>query len=298
MLKRKALKIARPFITPLNAYFLKKYYKNNMELTPIESMKKILVLAPHVDDETIGLGGTILNAVSNGTEVHCIYITDGSKSVSGLSKEGLMAARKQEADKVQQILGIHTIEYFDQPDGQVTVNQQVVKKLANYIEKFDPDIIFTTTFIDCHPDHVATARILANSLEEINFNGEIWSYEINCPIDPSYINRVIDVTKQSEKKNTALSVFQSQSIDFDGFVYLSQVKRALLKNHANIKSVETFLALSPATFIQVSKRLNGEGTHFSHLFRQVNKTETLLLGVLPNRQQKHELYRKGYHFES
>jgi LmbE family N-acetylglucosaminyl deacetylase len=283
---------------PFNAYFLKKYYKNNMDLAPITSMKKILVLAPHVDDETIGLGGTILNAVSNGTEVHCIYITDGSKSVSGLSKDELMIARKKEAEKVQEILGIHTIKYFDQPDGQVAVNQQVVNKLANYIEEFNPDIIFTTTFIDCHPDHVATARILANCLEQINFTGEIWSYEINCPMDPSYINRIIDVTKQYEEKNAALSVFQSQSIDFDGFLYLSKIKRFLLKNHSNIKYVETFLALPPATFIKVSKRLNEEGNHFSHLFRQVNKTETLLIGVLPNRQQKHELYRKGYHFES
>jgi LmbE family N-acetylglucosaminyl deacetylase len=269
-----------------------------MDLASITSIKKILVLAPHVDDETIGLGGTILNAVSNGTEVHCIYITDGSQSVSGLSKEELMRTRKQEADKVQEILGIHTIKYFEQPDGKVTVNQQVVNKLAKYIKEFNPDLIFTTTFIDCHPDHVATARILANSLELINYTGEIWSYEINCPMDPSYINRIVDITKHYEKKNAALSVFKSQSIDFDGFVYLSKIKRFLLKEHSNIKNVETFLSLTPETFITASKRLQGEGTHFSHLFRQVNKTETLLLGVLPNRQQKHELYRKGYHFES
>ncbi|MFC0187336.1 PIG-L deacetylase family protein [Fictibacillus aquaticus] len=293
-MKRKVLKLAKPFILPFNERLLRKYYNQNLALSTIQSWKKILVLAPHVDDETIGLGGTILKAVQNGTEVHCLYITNGAKSVSGMSAEELMAARKNEAEQVKSVLGMKTVGYLDQPDGEVKVTDEVVRMLQEQISRIKPDVIFTTTLIDCHPDHVATARILAETLKHTSYTGEVWSYEINCPMDPEYINRVVDITPYKEKKDEALKIFRSQSIDFDGFVYLSHIKPELLGLKSGVQYAESFIALSPKEFIAAADRLMDEGDDHSHLFRQVNKTETLLLGILPKRQRKQELYRKGY----
>ncbi|WP_252312079.1 PIG-L deacetylase family protein [Sinobaca sp. H24] len=42
-------------------------------------------MVPHVDDETIGLGGTIRAHVENNSSVHVVLVTDGSKSVSDLT---------------------------------------------------------------------------------------------------------------------------------------------------------------------------------------------------------------------
>jgi len=43
-------------------------------------MKKILVIAPHPDDETIGCGGTILRHIKNGDKVSCIFVTKLKKN--------------------------------------------------------------------------------------------------------------------------------------------------------------------------------------------------------------------------
>ena len=37
-----------------------------------------LVLTPHMDDEVIGMGGTIANLVKSGYQVVVVYLTDGA----------------------------------------------------------------------------------------------------------------------------------------------------------------------------------------------------------------------------
>ena len=38
--------------------------------------KKVLVIAVHPDDETLGAGGTLLKHKAKGDEIHCIFCTD------------------------------------------------------------------------------------------------------------------------------------------------------------------------------------------------------------------------------
>ena len=39
-------------------------------------MKKVIIISPHPDDETIGCGGTLLKHISNGDQVSWIIVTD------------------------------------------------------------------------------------------------------------------------------------------------------------------------------------------------------------------------------
>ncbi|KHF39599.1 PIG-L deacetylase family protein [Halalkalibacter okhensis] len=288
-MKRTILKLARPIVLPLNEWFLSKYYKRQLPLTEIKA-ERILVLAPHVDDETIGLGGTILSLAEQGKDVHCIYITDGAKSVSTDSKEVLIQKRRKEARQVKDILGMTSISFFDEPDGQVTVHNEFVNQLIDYVNQFQPEIIFCPTFVDCHSDHVQTGMALASALREISYEGQVWCYEINCPIDPNSLNAVVDITKYQQKKEEAIDVFQSQAIDFDGFVYLSKVKTNLLKDPKEVQFVESFLVQSFDQFSKRAETLAQKNTSYSSLFKQVNKTETLLWGVYQNREKKKQLY--------
>ena len=41
-------------------------------------MKKILVVAPHADDETLGCGGTLLKHCNQGDEIYWLIVTDMS----------------------------------------------------------------------------------------------------------------------------------------------------------------------------------------------------------------------------
>jgi LmbE family N-acetylglucosaminyl deacetylase len=46
-------------------------------LEPIKKTDRILILAPHPDDETIGCAGIIQQAVKAGADIHIIYLTNG-----------------------------------------------------------------------------------------------------------------------------------------------------------------------------------------------------------------------------
>ena len=285
------IKISSPIVLPVTRAMLKNYYKANQQPAQLTE-KRVLILAPHVDDETIGAGGTIQLHKQNGAKIHCVFLTDGAKSQSNLTLEQLMEQRKEEAKKVQQLLDIDELSFYDLPDGQVDSNPHSQQLLENTIETFKPDVIYCPTFIDCHNDHVATGRIVADVLAEMpNEQPKIRLYEINCLIPPKYINCVVDISSTFEKKLAAIEIFRSQAIDFDGFIELSKLKTGLLTE--KVKAVETFYELPKLDFIRIYQQLDTEAHNYSSYFKQVNKAETLLWGTFKNEQLKRSLYEKG-----
>ena len=88
-IKKTLMNAGEPVINPITKAVLKNHYQRNLSLAEPGSFQKVVVLAPHMDDETIGLGGTIRRHVESGAEVHCIFSTDGASSESDLPKEEL-----------------------------------------------------------------------------------------------------------------------------------------------------------------------------------------------------------------
>ena len=60
-------------------------------------MNRILVLAPHPDDESIGCGGTLCRHVQQGDEVHVVFLTSGEKGGHGRSEAATIQVREAEA---------------------------------------------------------------------------------------------------------------------------------------------------------------------------------------------------------
>ncbi len=58
---------------------------------------KILVIAPHPDDETLGCGGTLLRHKAEGDEIHWLIMTKMNKDIV---KENIFNKRKQEIKQV------------------------------------------------------------------------------------------------------------------------------------------------------------------------------------------------------
>lgn len=290
-MKRQILNLMKPFILPFNNNVLTRYYKGTLPQKDILA-ERILILAPHVDDETIGLGGTALKLAAQGKDIHCIYITDGAGSVSTIKKNDLVSRRKQEAAKVKDILGLTDIYFLDEPDGQVRSHVTLVEKINQFIEKIKPEVIFCPTFIDCHPDHVQTSITLAKALETVRYEGEVWCYEINCPIEPTMINSVIDITEYQNDKEQAIRAFESQAIDFDGFLYLSKIKKNLLEKNNNVQYVETFFTQPFEQFRKRALLIEKQGIPYASLFKQINKTETLIWGIYQGQRRKKEFYEQ------
>ncbi len=289
--KKVLMSAGEPIINPVTKAVLKKHYQSNINLTSPGDYKKVLIFAPHMDDETIGVGGTIRRHIEEGAEVHCVFSTDGSSSESQLSKQELSLMRKQEMEKVNKILGMKAIHYMDLPDGKVESNEESQQKLLALLGDINPDLIYCTPFVDAHPDHIGTAAILCDSLKKWKKNEvTLRLYEINCPIPPDEINCVIDISSTFDTKKKAIDIFASQAIAFDGFLELNRLKTNLVKEKC--QAAEVFIELSRSEFIDQFDALRTKNYPYHRLFKQANRTVTLLWAVYKNHPQKKKIYKE------
>ena len=78
--------------------------------------RRVLVLAPHQDDETLGCGGMIRIRRDEGAVVHVAFLTDGMTSGAG---EELVGVRRNEAESAMALLGVDgsQVTFLGFPDG-------------------------------------------------------------------------------------------------------------------------------------------------------------------------------------
>lgn len=125
-------------------------------IAPPTAADRILVVSPHQDDETLGVGGYITAAVKAGAAVEVIFATDGDK-------RGLKATRQTEALKALQTLGVAgtAVKFDNFPDGDLASQTGFEPALKSQIDAFAPTKVFTTLPEDLHPDHAACGRAVA-----------------------------------------------------------------------------------------------------------------------------------------
>ena len=164
-----------------------------------------LVFAPHPDDETFGLGGTILKMTDKGQVVNVVMMTDGA--MGGAEEE-----RKEELRKATEILGIKECHFFGAPDQGLHVNPETIQKVIDLLEKYQPRNVFFTSPLEYHPDHRATAWVVWNALQSIGFTGNVFSYEI---ANQSPVNTLVDISGVMERKTEAMNVYASQQAQLD-----------------------------------------------------------------------------------
>lgn len=212
------------------------YYKDDMFKN---KNKRILFIAPHVDDETIGAGGTLLKHGKNEDLITCVYMADGSGATTDLSKEELIEERKKEAYKVKDIVGMEELIFMEIPDGQVEVEKSTVDRFVKVLEEVDPYFIYTPFLLDGHTDHVNSTRILIEALRIWNPKfKQIYMYEVNTRIKPEKINNLVIMDKSEfEEKDKLYQVFESQYVmGFDAFSMVDRAKRYITDEGYAIES--------------------------------------------------------------
>ena len=118
---------------------------------PIVVPKKILVIAPHPDDEIISCGGTIMKYQDLGSEIIIIVATPGVGGYAQDSqKENVLERRHEELANVKKILKCTLIElnYED-----LMVTRKKVATMTNLIRDQQPQVILMPHFSDFHRVH-------------------------------------------------------------------------------------------------------------------------------------------------
>jgi LmbE family N-acetylglucosaminyl deacetylase len=174
-------------------------------------MKRVMVISPHPDDETIGCGGTILAHVAAGDVVYAEILTSGENGGHGLEKNETAKVREAEAIKAAAMLGIQSVEFYRQPDSNLRAITSVVNKLTNRILDFDPDTIYVPHPAEQHPDHRAAFHLLQRCLRSLNARTlpRVLAYEIWTPLQQ--LDEIIDITPHLQSKLKAIAVYKSQT---------------------------------------------------------------------------------------
>jgi glycosyltransferase involved in cell wall biosynthesis/LmbE family N-acetylglucosaminyl deacetylase len=163
-----------------------------------------LVLAPHADDETFGMGGAIALAALSGTVVDVLIMTDGAK---GGDDTDLVAIREQEAQLAIHALGCRNVHFLRQPDRDLKVSETVIARVAEYIRADDYSAVFFPSPVEPHPDHRATAQIGWEALRQTQFSAAPISYEISTQ---GPCNLLVDISVVVEKKAEVMRLYASQ----------------------------------------------------------------------------------------
>ncbi len=165
-----------------------------------------LVFAPHPDDETFGMGGTLLLAREAGIEVTLVIMTDGALGGEG-DPELLAQTREKEVQEVAAHLHITRLIFWREPDRGLEINARLVARAREAIEQTQPATIFFPSPTEFHPDHRAAAGIVWQAVGESGYSGKRYSYEISVE---GRINRLHDITAKAREKMSLIELYRSQ----------------------------------------------------------------------------------------
>ena len=139
------------------------------ELVPFQAEillgEKLLVLAPHPDDEVIGCGGLIALHIQERREVRTVLITDGG-AANEPAGDAYLQKRRKESVAGLAILGSQEPKFLGIPDRLIGSRAEVLQKeIREQIIRYRPDLIVIPSPVEVHPDHLATARALHDLIQ-------------------------------------------------------------------------------------------------------------------------------------
>lgn len=180
-------------------------------------MKKVLMIAPHPDDEVLGCGGTISKHVRAGNEVYVCIVT---KAYTPEWSDDFIKNRSEEIKKAHKILGIHKTLFLDLPTVKLDTFPQVDLNAAIFEMVFnvDPEIVYIPHKGDLNKDHrlVHYASLVATRPANRNIK-KILSYETlsvtewGSTIEPFIPNFYTTLSEEDfKKKIEAMKAYSSE----------------------------------------------------------------------------------------
>lgn len=177
--------------------------------------QQILVVAPHPDDESIGVGGTLLRHVEAGDSVGIVHVTDGRRSrAGGLGAVEMAERRRVEAEEAAQVLGVDEWRWLGLPEIEWQV-EELVAMLSDEMDARRPELLYCPSRVDFHPEHRRVAGAIARTLEGRPASPRVRVYPGQVPLGATLANLVAEVDGVGERLVRALECYRSQWTNLD-----------------------------------------------------------------------------------
>jgi LmbE family N-acetylglucosaminyl deacetylase len=221
----------------------------------LPSYQRVLVLAAHPDDESMGCAGTLARMTRGGARVDVVYASDGEATRgSGAPPEITAAARRREAQEACALLGTEPPRFLGHPDrGLADAVGQLSEAARALVAELRPQVVLVPWFLDGHVDHEAMTEVLAGV--GLADDVEVWGFEVWTPLPPT---RLVDITAVVDVKRRALALHATARLAFDigASVGLSRWRSV----HASMGQgyAEAFLAAPAPEYLRLAARVRDE----------------------------------------
>lgn len=219
----------------------------------------ILILAPHADDEVLGMGGTISRMTARGEKVIVAVLTGHGEDKHPLWQQSHWELIRKECLSAAKILGVESVLFKNLPAAclDATPAWKINRCVQEVIEETAPTEVYVPFLHDLHKDHSAisyaamvTLRPYLASAKNIR---RVLAYEtlsethLTAPyLAPAFQPTVfIDITETLAKKIQAMAEYASQ-IQPDHLPRSAAALRALATvrgTHIGVLAAEAFVLL-------------------------------------------------------
>jgi LmbE family N-acetylglucosaminyl deacetylase len=180
---------------------------------------RLLVIAPHPDDEVLGVGGTIARFAAEGAAVHVGIVTRGTEP---LFTEEFNRQAKREVERAHERLGVSATHFLEFPAAELdkVQHRELNRAMGELIAEVRPQriyvpfpgdihkdhqLVFESALVACRPahDHAPVAIYAYETLSETNWNAPY--------LTPGFAPNVfVDVSDHLEAKLEAMECYESQ----------------------------------------------------------------------------------------
>lgn len=201
-----------------------------MQSLPVSAQTRLLVIAPHPDDETLGCGLLLQQVLAAGGEVRIILMTDGDNNpwpqrylerrlvINEAARKRWGARRRHEVMRALEPMGVpaealHPLGWRDMEVTDRLRNDFAgsIAAIRSIIDAFQPNLICGPALRDSHPDHGAAHVLCRLALAGMDPAPKLIAYPVHGAADaPAYPLSMDATPEQQQRKLRALAEHRSQ----------------------------------------------------------------------------------------
>jgi len=222
----------------------------------LKHIKRIVIIAPHQDDEILGCGGLLLNLRKKNlpVEINVIYLTDGAQVTMPCGQQESVKIRKEEAIQVCKKLKMKP-HFLELPNLKFEIDQAAVNRLQELLRNLKPEIILSPWVFDTPIKHRLGNLLLFKCLRSLTFIKGVWGYQVhNMPFPNVYA----DISDVFQDKLELISMYKSQlkyDAPHDHYSKGMAIWNAKVIKNNSISYAEVFHAVSLDSFLRIFDEL-------------------------------------------
>ncbi len=192
-----------------------------------------LILSPHPGDDVLAMGGAMSWYAKLGTPMTVLTLTAGLRGTNtGKVNKKLGPKRQKESLNAYESFNELVHPHFWNLEEGFVQSEELVLQMLDLVDELNPDIIYTPSLLDTHPDSQVTSHVLYEVLGRLPSprlkNLLIAQYELWTPIVP---NKILNIDEFRPIKQKAIECHETQLLCrnyLDAMLGLNRYRAAIM----------------------------------------------------------------------